>query len=237
MNLPALLSGLFPAGHEVRADGALLSGTGRTSHGEIAVVGVAGGAEVGAEDALRLASAVLATVREHPGRPVLALLDSRGQRMSRRDEILGLNGFLAHLAACMELARRRGHRLVALVTGDAASGSALALAFMADEVHALPEAHPWVMSLEAMSRVTRIPLERLQELSRDSAVLAQGLSSFVRLGAVESTWTPPLSAHLESALARAPGPDARALRGRERGGRSVAAAVADEVAGGGPRVA
>ena len=237
MSVETLLSDLFPAGHSVRVEGELLLGTGRTSRGEVDVVGVTGGAEVGVEQALRLAGAVLATVRDHPGRPLLALLDSRGQRMSLRDEILGLNGCLAHLAACMELARQKGHRLVGLVTGNAASGSALALGFMADEVHALPEAHPWVMSLEAMSRVTKIPLERLEELSRGSAVLAQGLPSFLRLGAIESTWTSPLSAPLEAALARPAGPDVRALRGRERGGRVVAAAVADAVAGGGPGAA
>jgi malonate decarboxylase gamma subunit len=170
-------------------------------------------------------------VRDHPRRPILALVDSRGQRMSRRDEVLGLNGYLGHLATAVDLARRRGHRVVALVHGDAVSGGVLPLGFMADEVHAVEGANPWVMSLKAMSRVTKIPFERLESLSRTSPVLAPGLASFLRLGAVESVWRPPLAAPLAAALARAPGRDRRAERGLERGGRLLAAAVAARVGG------
>jgi malonate decarboxylase gamma subunit len=174
---------------------------------------------------------VLRIVRDHPARPILALVDSRGQRMSRRDEVLGLNGYLAHLAGAVELARGRGHRVLALVHGDAVSGGVLPLGFMADEVHAVETANPWVMSLRAMSRVTKIPLERLESLSRGSPVLAPGLASFLALGAVESVWRPPLAVPLAVALARAPGPDRRAERGLERGGRLLAAPVAARVAG------
>jgi malonate decarboxylase gamma subunit len=231
MNVTDLLSGLFPGGHAVREEGGLLLGVGRTPGGEVAVIGVTGGTEVGVEHALLLAREVLGVVRAHPARPLLVLLDSRGQRMSRRDEILGLNGYLAHLASCLELARQRGHRVLALLTGEAASGSALALGFVADEVHALPDAKPWVMSLPAMSRVTKIPLARLEELSRDSAVLAPGLEPFLRIGAVSSVWRPPLSAPLAAALGHRPGPDRRASLGRERGGRPLAARVVDLVSG------
>jgi malonate decarboxylase beta subunit len=229
--LASLLSSLFPAGHAVRARGGLLAGTGRAAAGEIAVLGSAGGAELGVEGALALAAEVLRIVRDHPGRPLLALVDSRGQRMSRRDEVLGLNGYLGHLAGAVELARRRGHRVVALVHGEAVSGGVLPLGFMADEVHAVETANPWVMSLPAMSRVTKIPLERLESLSRGSPVLAPGLASFLGLGAVESVWRPPLAAPLAAALARSAGADRRAERGLERGGRLLAAAVAARVAG------
>jgi malonate decarboxylase beta subunit len=228
----ALLSSLFPAGHAVREHGGLLAGSGRTAAGElVAVLGSAGGTELGVEGALSLAGEVLRVVRDSPGRPILALVDSRGQRMSRRDEVLGLNGYLGHLAGTVELARLRGHRVVALVHGEAVSGGVLPLGFMADEVHAVESANPWVMSLPAMSKVTKIPLERLEELSRASPVFAPGLASFLGLGAVESVWRPPLDAPLGAALARPAGPDRRAERGLERGGRLLAAPVAARVAG------
>jgi hypothetical protein len=86
------------------------------------VLGSVAGAELGLEGALALSAEVLRVVREHPRRPILVLVDSRGQRMSRRDELLGLNGLLGHLATCVELARRRDHRVLALVRGDAVSG-------------------------------------------------------------------------------------------------------------------
>jgi malonate decarboxylase gamma subunit len=231
---PELLDALFPAGHTVRDDAGVLLGSARTSAGEVTVLGTAGGLEVGVEAALTLAGEVLRTVRHHPGRPLIVLVDTRGQRMSRRDEILGLNGYLGHLAACVELARRRGHRIIAVVHGDAVSGGFLPLGFMADEVHAVEGAHPWVMNLQAMARVTKIPIERLEELSGSSPVLAPGLDGFVRLGAVEPPWTPPLAPALEAALARPPGPDRRAEAGLARGGRRLAARVAARVSGGGP---
>jgi len=228
----ALLDALFPAGHAVRADGPVLAGTGRTAAGEVAVIGTHGAAEVGVEAALRLAGEVLAVVRSHPGRSIVVLVDTRGQRMSRRDELLGLAAYLGHLAAAVGLARRRGHRLVAVVFGEASSGGVLPLGFMADEIHAVDGARPWVMALAAMARVTKLPLERLEALSRGSAVLAPGLESFLRLGGIDGAWTPPLAPRLEAALARPAGPDRRAEVGRERGGRPLAAEVAGRVAGG-----
>lgn len=226
------LDALFPAGHEVREAGGILRGTGRAREGEVAVLGSVGGAELGVEGALALSAEVLRIVAEHPGRPLLALVDSRGQRMSRRDELLGLNGLLGHLAACVALARVRGHRIVGLVRGEAVSGGVLPLGFLADEVFALPAANPWVMNLPAMARVTKLPLERLEALSRGSPVLTPGLEGFLRLGAIEAVWTTPLDAALAEALAPAPGPDPRAGRGLARGGRLLAAPIAARVAGG-----
>lgn len=231
MRVAELLDALFPDGHAVREEGGLVLGAARGPAGEVAVIGISGGAEVGVEAAHALAGEVLRVVREQPGRPIVLLVDTRGQRMSRRDEVLGLNGYLGHLAACVELARRRGHRLVAVVNGDAVSGGVLPLGFMADEIHAVEGAHPWVMSLPAMARVTKLPLERLEELSRGSPVLAPGLDSFVRLGAIEPRWDPPLSRALAAALARSAGPDRRAERGLERGGRLLAVLVARRVGG------
>ena len=226
------LDQLFPAGHDVREAGGILRGAGRASAGEVAVLGSVGGAELGLEGALALSAELLRVVRDHPGRPILALVDSRGQRMSRRDELLGLNGLLAHLAACVELARRSGHRVLALVRGDAVSGGVLPLGFMADEVAAVDGANPWVMSLPAMARVTKLTLGRLEALSRSSPVLAPGLDGFLRLGAIEAVWRPPLDVALAAALARPATADCRAHRGLDRGGRVLAAAVADRVAGG-----
>ncbi len=225
-----LLDALFPAGHAVRVDGPVLAGTASGPTGVVAVLGTCGAAEVGVEVALRLAGELLAVLRAHPGRPVVFLVDTRGQRMSRRDELLGLASYLGHLAATVGLARQRGHRLVAVLFGDASSGGVLPLGFMADEIHAVDGANPWVMALPAMARVTKLPLERLEALSRGSAVLAPGLESFLRLGGVDQRWEPPLAPRLAAALQRPSGPDARDLLGHQRGGRPLAAEVARRVA-------
>jgi malonate decarboxylase gamma subunit len=231
VSVDELLHQLFPGGHAVRREGDLLVGTGRSSAGEVAVLGLCDGVEVGVELALRLAAEVLRVVRDHPGRPLLTLVDTRGQRMSKRDEVLGLNGYLGHLATCVELARQAGHRVLALVHGQAASGSFLSLGMMADEIHAVDGASLSVMNLPAMSKVTKIPLERLERLSQGSPVLAPGLANYVALGCVRSVWSAPLAAELEAALARIVEPDRRALLGQQRGGRLLAQRVARRVSG------
>src|SRR4029453_3695562 len=91
----------------------------------------------------------------------LFLVDTQGQRLRHRDELLGINRTMSHLAQCVELARRRGHRVLALVYDQALSGGFIASGMMADTCGALPEAEIRVMNLPAMARVTRIPEKRL----------------------------------------------------------------------------
>ena len=226
MNLADLLDALFPAGHRVRLSGDMLTGSGRAAAGEVAVMGTANRAYVGVEIALALARFVLDQIRDHPGRPFLMLVDTQGQRLSRRDELLGINGYFAHLAKCLELARTRGHRLVTLVYGEGVSGGFLCFGLMADEIHALADAKIRVMNLPAMSRVTKIEKGRLEELSQSSPVFAPGVDNYVRMGGVHSVWDSNLAARLEQAISSQPGPDSRRALGAERQGRVVAERVA-----------
>ena len=63
---------LFPDGHAVREEAGLVLGGARATPGEVAVIGIAGGAEVGVEAAHALAGEVLRVVRERPGGPIVA---------------------------------------------------------------------------------------------------------------------------------------------------------------------
>ena len=101
---------MFPDGHDVKQDGDLLSGEGRCGKQTVAVIGTTNHTEVGVELALAMAAVVLAVIRNHPKRPILFLVDTSGQRLRHRDEMLGLNGYMAHLAKCVEMARRRDTR-------------------------------------------------------------------------------------------------------------------------------
>ena len=89
---------LFPAGHEVNQDGDLLLGEGHIGKNTVAVIGTTNHTEVGVELALAMAAAVLAVMHYHPKRPIVFLVDTSGQRLRHRDELLGLNGYMAHLA-------------------------------------------------------------------------------------------------------------------------------------------
>jgi malonate decarboxylase gamma subunit len=225
----ALCDRLFPGGHDARLEGDRVVGTGRSTAGEVALVGTTNHAAIGADLAFALAGDVLDVMARHPGRPILFLVDTQGQRLSRRDELLGNAGYLAHLAKCVEVARRRGHRCLALVHGEAVSGGFLALGMMADYVFALADAQIRVMALPAMSRITGIPIERLEELCATSPIFGPGAGHYERLGAVEAIWTGDLSQHLTQALALPARGDVRRTLGSERGGRSAAHDVVQRV--------
>ena len=230
MSWPDVAARLFPDGHHVVADGDLLAGTGRCGATTFAVIGSTNHAEAGVEIALAMARLVLATVREHPGRPILFLVDTSGQRLRHRDELLGLNRYMAHLAKCVEVARTRGHRVLALVYDQALSGGFLATGMMADTCAALPDAEIRVMGLPAMARVTRQPEERLRALAATSPVFAPGAINYVRMGAIDALWDGDLSAHLAAALRDVPASDTRRALGYARGGRLLAAPVAARAA-------
>jgi len=232
MELTPLLDALFPLGHAVTRDDDVLGGTATTAAGEVTVIGTANKLEVGVDHALALAATVLASTRAHPQRPIVMLVDTAGQRLARRDEMLGINGYFAHLARTLDLARRRGAPLVSLVYGESVSGGFLSFGLMADRIFALPEAQVRVMDLRAMARVTKQPLEKLQALSQSSPVFAPGVENYVRMGAVEAVWEGDLAQALVDALhARVTG-DPRRARGAERGGRLLARDVAAAVAAG-----
>ena len=230
--LQPLLDALFPLGHSINLSDSVLTGSARTEDGVVTVIGTTDKIEVGVDHALALADCVLASTAEHPQRPIVMLVDTAGQRLARRDELLGINGYFAHLAQTLDLARRRGAVLVTLVYGESVSGGFLSFGLMADHIHALPDAQVRVMDLRAMARVTKQPLEKLQALSQTSPVFAPGVENYVAMGAVTSLWPDDLAQHLLQALRTPARGDRRAELGAERGGRTLAAKVAAEVANG-----
>jgi len=230
MDWQAVTNALFPEGHDVRQTDDFLCGSGRCGNQSFAVIGTTNHAEVGVELALAMGRAVLDVVQEHPGRPVLFLIDTKGQRLRHRDELLGINSYMAHLGKCVEIARQRKHRVLGLIYGQALSGGFIPNAMMADLCAALPQAEIRVMGLPAMARVTRLAEERLRALSEVSPVFAPGAINYVRMGAVDALWDGAFAEHLLEMLQRADAVDRRSERGLERGGRALAQPVAQRVA-------
>ena len=116
MKLGDILHSLFPAGYHLGAEGKLLAGHGSLPGGSrIHVLGVTEGTFLGVEEALWLAQHVLEIGRARDSTPILLLVDSASQRMSRRDELLGLNEYLAHLAKALIVAELAGHGSVGLL--------------------------------------------------------------------------------------------------------------------------
>jgi malonate decarboxylase gamma subunit len=231
MTLDEVLNGLFPPGHDVKANAAgIIIGTGKRKQGEaIAVIGVGNGAALGTAGVLPLAQEVLRVVANGGNIPILVLVDTQGQLMARRDEMRGLNEYLAHLAKCLLLASQQGHRIIGLEYGKAAAGAFLATALATDFLVGLPGAEPAVMDLPSMSRVTKLQIDK--ELATTTPVFAPGLDHLAQMGAVAEIWDPqkPLDEQLEEALRKASPVDTRDELGATRKGRPMAAKVAKRV--------
>jgi malonate decarboxylase gamma subunit len=233
MSLNDILNSLFPAGHSVNVSNHVIMGEATTAQGRVAVLGTTDAAAIDHSMALALSGFILDTVEKFPGRPLVFLVDTSGQALSRSQELLCLNGSLAHLASCVDLARRQGHRSISLVTANAVSGGYLSFGMMTDRAYALADAQVRVMDLRAMSRVTKIAHERLVELAGHSPIFAPGAESYVRMGGIEALWPEPSAKLLEQALyAETSGTtasDQRMHKALERGGRNLASDIASSV--------
>jgi malonate decarboxylase gamma subunit len=217
------LETLFGSSFKLDLHGELAAGTAVLDNREIALVGTINGAAIGADLALALAAQVLDVVEHHPGRPILLLADNSGQKLAKRDELLGNAGYLSHLAKCLAVARARGHKSVALVYGTALSGGFMATCMACDACFAMPGTEVRVMRLDAMARITRIPQARLEDLTKTSPILKPEVDAFERLGAIEAIWQDDPAAALAAALRVPAGPDRRDASGFDRGGRQLAA--------------
>jgi len=229
MDWTLLAERLFGKEHGIARDGDFLRGEVEFDGEPLAVIGTTAHAPIGVQLALAQARAVLDVVTHQPGRAILLLIDTQGQQLRRRDELLGINRAMAHLGMCIDLARRRGHRVIGLVYDQALSGGFITSGLIADACDALPEAEIRVMRLPAMARVTKLPESLLAELSESNPVFAPGVRNYVAMGGVRRLWQGDLAQALRDALADAPTQDRRAEDGAARGGRRLAASVVQRV--------
>jgi malonate decarboxylase gamma subunit len=233
MTLDEVLAGLFPAGHTIeRGPHGTVRGTARLDGiGDVALVGVVDGTPLGVDAALTLGAHVLAVVERGGGLPIVMLIDTSSQNMSRRDELLGLNEYLGHLYKCLALAGTQRHRTVAVLYGGAAAGAFIATSLSTLALAALPGADPFVMDLPSISRVTKLPLDQLNEMAKSTPIFAPGLDPLFATGAVTEKWDTAnnLSKQLAALLRTTGFTDRRDQIGLERGGRKQAAAIAKRV--------
>ncbi|WP_267354677.1 MULTISPECIES: biotin-independent malonate decarboxylase subunit gamma [unclassified Methylobacterium] len=231
MTLAEILTSMFPDGHDVTVQDGLVSGTGPFADGRITLVGIDGDTPLGVDGALRLSRSVLDAIRAGDRAPILVAVDSDSQRMSRRDELLGLNECLAHLAKALLLADRSGHPTIGLIYGHSAAGAFIATALATRVLAALPGANPSVMDLPSVARVTKLPLDKLNDMAKTTPVFAPGLDNMVATGAVHVVLDSekPLPSQIRDLIADLEPGDVRDRLGAERGGRPAAHDVARAV--------
>src|ERR1700678_2524840 len=117
MTLDEVLDWLFPSGHEVEhGPFGTLHGIAKVDgQGDVTVIGIVGGTPLGVDGAILLAGHVLDAVKAGTRAPIVVLVDTSSQNMARRDELLGLNEYLAHLTKTLALAAMQGHRTVSVL--------------------------------------------------------------------------------------------------------------------------
>ena len=80
-------------------------------------------------------------------------VDCPGQAATRRDEVLVLSEYVAHLALCFSFATSRGVELVTRIEGESAGGIYVALASGVARVEATPQAVLRVLPAKAIQVV------------------------------------------------------------------------------------
>lgn len=228
----AVLARLFGASaRDIAIEKSVLTGYATVDGNKVCVIGTCDGTYIDNAAALRLAAHVIGCIEKQPRTPIVMLVDSAGQEPNRVAEMLGLASYFGHLLSCLELARRKGHKLITVATGQAVGGAFLCYGMFADRIYALDQASVGLMPIAAMSAVTKIPAPVLEKLSKTMPSLEFGAEPFALLGGVEEVWSESddIQAKLAAALAASSVEDNRAELGKKRGGRKLALDIRQRV--------
>lgn len=200
MQTKTILEKLFPNKLEYHIDNSMIRGSAETKIGKVEIIGTVDSAAMNQLIGVTLSNEILDVIEKGQKTPIVFIVDTMGQDSSRADELLCLNRTFAHLASCVDLLRRSGHPNLAIVLGEAVSGGFLSYGLMANQVFALESSQVKVMDLNAMSRVTKIPLDKLKSLSQTSAIFAPGVENYYAMGAVDDIWEELDESLIENAL-------------------------------------
>jgi malonate decarboxylase gamma subunit len=233
MTLDDLLDGLFLQRRNISREGGTLTGQATLKDGRtVEVVGVCDATPLGVDEAIRLSRHVLDALTRGGDNPIFVLVDSGSQRMSKRDELLGVNEFLGHLAKCLIWADMQGRRTLGVLYGSSLAGAIIVTALATSTLLAVPGAKPEVMDLLSMSKVTKLPLAVLEEKAKSTPVFAPGVDNMVKTGAVLEVCKDiaALAEKIASLLgASTDHRDYRDQLGGQRGGRPKAADIARRI--------
>jgi malonate decarboxylase gamma subunit len=229
MKLPDLLAQLFTEGSNIVTTDWLVTGEATIAGKPISVLGTTNHTFIGVREVVVLSEKFLDFAERFPGRPILMLVDNNGQRMSLDEELLALPEYIAHLLKAEQVARLAGCKLIAIVYGNTVAGGFIGFGMGADRVVSVPGSETSVMKLEAISRVTKMPLEKLQTLAAKVSVFAPGSENFYKMGGIYEMWTDQFPARLEHLMVSDISKDLRVQLGNERGGREAAQSIIEDV--------
>ncbi len=200
------------------------------------------GGVIGLEEGYKMATAVYRTMeadKDKPlaeKRPIVLVVDTPGNGPGKMEEIAGMNKSTGGYQLALAEARKAGHPIIAMVIGRAISGAFLCHGLQADHILALSKEYGTmihVMPITSISRITKMDIERLEELSKTNPVFAAGVDFFYKLGGVQEIVEKPedmrdvIIKHIKEVAALKAegkfellGPWGRGILGNERGGRT-----------------
>ncbi|MBN1785457.1 MAG: biotin-independent malonate decarboxylase subunit gamma [Candidatus Methanofastidiosa archaeon] len=148
---------------------------------------------IGMEECYKFAQAMYATIeadKDKPlkdKRPIVLLIDTPGNSPGKVEEIVGMTKGTASYQFAIEDARHAGHPVIGMIVGRAVSGAFLCHGLLSDRILALPMKYGTivhVMPTTSIAVITKIPLERLNELVKTNPVFASGAEFFYKLGGI-----------------------------------------------------
>lgn len=229
--LTEVLQAAFSSNYQINEQVQVIFGQGTIEKNNFHIIGVKESTFLGVEQSLVMSEKLLDILSAKSKDPIFLLVDVAGQALTMRDEWLAMHQYFSHLLMTLECLRQQGNKLISLVYNGAIGGGFIAYGLMADTILALPEAKVAVMWLEGMAKVTKISLEKLQELSKTSPVFAPGIDNFLKLGGihdiVQLTQLPAALLKYKDCATE----DQRAQLGFERGGRKLAYPVINKILG------
>lgn len=200
------------------------------------------GGVIGLEEGYKMATAVYRTMevdKDKPmaeKRPIVLIVDTPGNGPGKMEEIAGMNKSTGGYQLALAEARKAGHPIIAMVIGRAISGAFLCHGLQADHILALSKDYGTmihVMPLTSIARITKMDIERLEELSKTNPVFAAGVDFFYQLGGVQEIvnqvedMREVILKHIKEVYALKAegkfellGPWGRGILGNERGGRT-----------------
>lgn len=223
ISLKQVLSGIFDhTNTQIKHN--IIFGTGFIGKQCFNILGTIEDTSFGVEEAMEMSKHVLSLLQSNNTDPILLLTDVIGQKLSVRDEWLGMYAYFAHLLKCLHLARQHGNKMISIIYNQAIGGSFIAFGLMADRIFALKNASLAVMWLEAVAKVIKIDIEVLKKISETSPVFAPGVDNFKKLGGIhEVLELSEVPQHLLAVLQQKNcAKDNRAAQGKKYGGRTKA---------------
>lgn len=191
MNYQQILNQMFgESNHNVTINGDLIFGEANKEQNKFFICGIINEAQLDNQMCITLADYLISHANSIQN--LIILVDTGGQKTTHYAELIGLNSYIAHLIKVIYYLRLSGVRVFSIVTGKALGGAFIGTSLNAEKIYALDNAQIAVMWLDAMSRVTKIPVHKLEELSKSSAIFAPGAENYIKLGVVEEIRQPQM---------------------------------------------